>query len=89
MKWNFNEQKQNLISLLRKPMMSLFFSCRNISLAQHLPFYSGTSPLRTEERPPVSLGSVFSPKICGFVCLRKLLGKVSCGVKVCCSGVLF
>lgn len=32
--WNFNEQKQNPISLLRK-QMSLFFSCFNILLAQH------------------------------------------------------
>lgn len=53
-KWNFNEQKQNLISLLRK-QVALFFSCFRISLAQHLPFYSGTSSLRTEKRLSVSL----------------------------------
>lgn len=87
-KWNFNEQKQNLISLLRK-QMSLFFSCFNISLAQHLPFYSGTSSLRTEERPSVPLCTVFSPKMFGFVCFRKPLGKVCWGIKIYCSGFFF
>lgn len=32
--WNFNEQKRNPVSLLRK-QMSLFFSCFNILVAHH------------------------------------------------------
>lgn len=71
-KWNFNEQKQNLSSSHRK-QISLFFSCFNISPAQHRPLYSGTCPPRTDERPSVSLCTVFLPKMFGFLCFRKLL----------------